>query len=512
MNIISFGGESKHYPSHMLTGTLAAFVVGSDYTYLNIHNTKDNQIVASEFDDLSFMSDKNGMIKNVDWEYLKGVDFGHTFNPNQDFPYRKVRIPYERTPDGIRYRSRAPICSFENLLKKNSPDAKFILNIDPIIDSRLESDLIDLIETHDQSSYIILTSAKEKIKNLEQVSSSKIEGIGIHLNTENNLTDLSEFINKSLYVFGEVKQMNSSFENFKIAINFDDNEALTTNCWGGFTRSVLEYKLNQNDAKIYFGEEFKGNTIRHDYWLSGISCGFELPSRLLADAEKGTRLAEDTRASFDAKLYVKDGLHIDIEEGDQYASAGVVAKFPVRGEFSVEVSFSYSNPERATMMAIGFRNTSVFPTHAGRFDDNGNVNNPRWNTEHPVFDTHGSPPFVLIEHEENDGNRMTNNKEGSGFYKWYNNFYHPNVGNGSINDLRFKLVRKGKFFCSYYKDNDNPNWVGVGAVENESLNDEVYLCLGAKHYPKRGAPNPLPKNHVIFKDVKIFKYEFKKNI
>src|SRR5262249_54707333 len=157
------------------------------------------------------------------------------------------------------------------------------------------------------------------------------------------------------------------------------------------------------------------------------------------DPNNQRRLVADLRESFDTKLYVKHGIRIDIAEGWQYASAGVISRFPLRGDFAVEVDWTFSNPQRATQMALGLRNSDIFVTHRAPFE-NGEVKKTdksnwvdMWEIEHQVFDTHGSPPFVMIEHEEKDGNRLCINRVHSGFFRWYNNFYYPNIGDGSVN-------------------------------------------------------------------------------
>ena len=51
----------------------------------------------------------------------------------------------------------------------------------------------------------------------------------------------------------------------------------------------------------------------------------------------------------------------------------------------------------------------------------------------------------------------------------------------------------------FYENNDD--WIGVGTLENASLNNRVYLRLAAKHYPKGGAPVPLRSLNVSYNNL-----------
>jgi hypothetical protein len=506
MNIISNGGERGNFPSHILPGVMAAYVQGADYIKLKIQSCKDNQIVAFENDDLEESTDGKGMIQDFTWAEIRTLDAGFKFKKGADLPWKKIREPYEFDVD--RKNARATIPSLENILKQMPADSKYILEIcfdNDQLSPKLKV-LNSLLSNHDQKNFILLFNKESEIIESRNIFKGNltVDKIGLVISsTETNFTSKPDI----LYF----KNTPPQYPPGDYIIETESVVIKDEKAWGICHSSLLQ--LNESSYnRIYFEEKFSGKSLNREFWYSGISSGFEQHARYLFDAANQRRLVTDSRKEFDTRLFVDDGLIIDIKEGYQYASAGVISRIPLKGNFAIEVDWTFLNPQRATQMAVGFRNSDIFSTHQAPFNKNGEVVKTKdsdwvdmWEVEHQFFDTHGGPPFVMIEHEEKDGNRLCSNRVNSGFFRWYNNFYFPNVGDGSANEGTFRLQRHGKLFSAYYKDKHNQDWVGISAVENESMNESLYLTLGAKHYPKREAPGILPSNHVTYKNVKIYK-------
>lgn len=504
MKIISDGGEKKHFPSHILAGIMASYIQGADYIKLKIHSTKDNQIVAYEGDALEESTDGMGKIQDLNWSEIRMLDAGYKFKIGDDLPWKKIREPYEFDVD--RKTARATIPSLENILKQMPIDSKFIFEVcfdKKVFTSKLEI-LNSLICDHDQENYILLFQNNFEIIEARKIFDRSNSVIKIGLITSSAALD-ADIVADIVYFKNSLptNYIGDFIVESKIPISNDK-------AWGICYPSLL----NLNKPKfnrLYFEDNFVGKSLNREFWYSGISSGFEQHTRYLFDAANQRRLITDSRMEFDTRLYVDDALIIDIKEGHQYASAGVISRFPLKGDFVIEVDWTFANPERATQMAVGLRNSDIFSTHQAPFNKNGEVKKDNdsvwamWEVEHQFFDTHGGPPFVMIEHEEKDGNRLCSNRVNSGFFRWYNNFYFPNVGNGNTNAGKFRLQRKGKLFTAYYKDEHNSEWVGISSVENESMNESLYITLGAKHYPKREAPGILPANIVTYKNLKIYK-------
>ncbi|GJM15549.1 MAG: hypothetical protein DHS20C13_08760 [Thermodesulfobacteriota bacterium] len=512
INLIAYGGDSQHFPDHSLDGCIAAYVNGSNSLLISVFFTTDNVCVVSPSDDLSEISNINVLISESSWLDITDVDIGDKFSPGNDKPWKQVREPYERVPE--RGRLKAPLINLSKLLHHLPVGMNIIFDLHE--DQRLDEHVKNIIEEVNKSD---INSAEILLPNLDSLSRI----IKVFPNINCIVFGLTNKENKKLSVLLEddrlelAKSIFTSLDSVDVNVNksriyalcnsIDDLEVAIEDdrISGSVTSSVLEaFDLIYGRRNI-FTELFSGNSLDSNNWISGISSGFEMPTRMLWKKESDERLAKDTRKNFDTKLTVNNGLVFDIKEGDQYASAGVISKFPVRNDFFCELDWKYQNPTRATMMLLGITNTDVFRSHQPEYDNEGGVENPRWRDEHQIFDTHGNPPFVSMEHEENDGTRIICNRVDTGFYRWFNNFYNPNVGDGRTTEGSFRLMRRNSYYCSYYKDEHNPNWVGVGYVENESMNNSVYMRLGAKHYPKSGVKYPLPSNYVVFNNLKIYK-------
>jgi hypothetical protein len=368
--------------------------------------------------------------------------------------------------------------------------------------------IVALIEGHDPREVALITSAREDVPLLRQ---RRRHGILVGFaaapgESPSAVLDDPNVAGVDL-VFCDADVVDGPIPGVRVIARFALGEDIPAyGPWfAAETSDVLLAADTLRGCRLYFADDFSGSQLDGSTWMSGISGGFETPTRTLFDAETRRRLVGDSRAIFDTRLRQQDGLVIDIRPGYQYASAGIVSRFPIGGDAWVEVDWEFGNPERATMMLLGFVNTDAFSSHRPPYGPEGEVVEPRWDREHQLFDTHGNPPFVSIEREENDGIRIMCNRSDSNLYRWYNNFYQPNVGNGLATRGSMRLQRRGRYFCAYYKDEANLRWTGVGALENVSINERAYVRMGAKHYPKENAPDPLPANLAVFRHLRIFR-------
>jgi hypothetical protein len=183
-----------------------------------------------------------------------------------------------------------------------------------------------------------------------------------------------------------------------------------------------------------------------------------------------------------------------------YYSGGGVGLVPgVRGNFIAEMGYRLAKPlTQATTLEMAAVNVDPPkhredpPQEAGDSD--------------PFFDPHGAPPYVGVEHDEDDGYRINWNL-GS---QYDNNQYGPPVGNGSKPKAgRLRLERRGPYFSAYYKnDVDAPDWICVGVVRNDSMNPLVHLRMVGKRWRQArtdGEPGyfPIVSHHMTFTDVRI---------
>ncbi len=169
-----------------------------------------------------------------------------------------------------------------------------------------------------------------------------------------------------------------------------------------------------------------------------------------------------------------------------YSGGGFGVVLPVRGNFAAEVDYEVAEP-MAQAMTLEMAAVNVDPgAHRRPWNDDGSPRLPRsFRDKDSFYDPHGAPPYVGVEHDEDDGYRINWNLG----HDYDNNQYGLPVGDGvSPRAGRLRLERRGAYFSAYYRnDVDALEWVCVGAVRNESLNPGVYLRCAAKRWRQERA-------------------------
>ena len=239
-------------------------------------------------------------------------------------------------------------------------------------------------------------------------------------------------------------------------------------CVHGFAVSaVLELHELMQPRGLVASDDFPGTEVNHDLWVTGYS-----------------------RPNEDARLWVDDGLHIQIE-GENYSGAAAFSAFSIHGPFDARMHFEVANPHQGTTFEL-----AALHVDAG------------YRPRNLTFDVHGVPPYASSERDEDDGFRIGWNNgpaltkfvssdpekpyktvpESSNLY----NEYGRDVGYAKKDspEGQVRLTRHGYVYNSYYKDKFNPAWVLSGAVAVPALAEAVFLRLGAKHWPKKGGPSP----------------------
>lgn len=262
-------------------------------------------------------------------------------------------------------------------------------------------------------------------------------------------------------------------------------------------------------------------------WLDGIICravhetldALHPPCEVLADDFRGKNVDKTvwelgySKENEDTKVFQDDGLVIKIKKGGAYSGGAALTTFSVHGDFDARIAYRVTNPTQGT----------TFELAAIQVD-------PGYRETNLTFDVHGAPPYASSERDENDGfrigwnngpaltkfapTRLTMKKSGSDYVvsrardeaqssNLYNE-YSRDVGYAKKDspEGEFRLVRTGSIFNAYYKDRYNPAWVLSGSALVPTLAEDVFLRLGAKHWPKGGITPPA--NTITFKCFALF--------
>lgn len=199
-------------------------------------------------------------------------------------------------------------------------------------------------------------------------------------------------------------------------------------------------------------------------------------------------VAGHLNGSAEVRLQVHDGLRFVFAEGRQYASAGVVTREELKGDFEAEVRFEVANPAPGTTFELAALTVAPPP-------DSGLP--PETFTEaHRFFNVHGAPPYVSSEFDEDDGWRIgwnTGHLQGGWVDgQWVadnrDNRYGKSIdrpaGRPAAGWLR--LARTGgSLWTTAGRPDVNAPWKESGRLDNGFLSGPVRLRLVAKHWVKR---------------------------
>jgi hypothetical protein len=244
-------------------------------------------------------------------------------------------------------------------------------------------------------------------------------------------------------------------------------------------------------------------------------------------------------------IYADNGIHIDIKSFDKplslpsigepihdalndltekswdalknwpfYSGGGAGFVPGIEGDFSVEVDVESAIAAQATMAEIAVVNVDPPANYNAwrRASPDKFVPNLPTSFRHKFsfFDPHGAPPFVGMEHDEDDGWRINWNLGTD----YDGNRYGKSVGDGKILSGRIRLDRRGSFFAAYYRPTHKKgarDWICVGVARNDSLNHKVFLRLAGKRWRQENPAKPdewMPviPNHFVFRQLTLKRF------
>lgn len=198
----------------------------------------------------------------------------------------------------------------------------------------------------------------------------------------------------------------------------------------------------------------------------------------------GGRLNDSNEVSF----WVQQGLHWRFTEGNAYASAGVITRDPLSGDFEAELRFEVSNPVPGTTFELAAIQVSPPPETE--------LTPVAFSPAHRVFNVHGAPPYVSSEFDEDDGWRIGwNLGSRQGGWNQQGSWQADNTDNRYGNDVEgphaglttgwLRLSRQGgtNWTASGRRVDDGP-WFPTGGKQTGLLDGPVHLRIAAKHWVK----------------------------
>lgn len=254
-----------------------------------------------------------------------------------------------------------------------------------------------------------------------------------------------------------------------------------------------------NRARFALGYA-KANPYAHVTWNDGVHVDIAP-----YDGDFPTRPADPVARRLEQLRW--DVINIG-KEWPFYSGGGLGTKLGVSGDFAAEVTYAVARVGQATTLEM-----AVVNVDPGSHRDTPPVT---FRDKDSFFDPHGAPPFVGVEHDEDDGFRINWNLGA----EYDSNQYGGPVGDGvAPRGATLRLERRGAFFAAYYRrpvDAEGGampprDWVCVGVSCNESLNAKVFLrCVGKRWRQEKSddpsAYEPVIPNRFSFRDLSITRF------
>lgn len=478
IKIIANGGNCLSLPDHTMEAFWAGFSSGCDGLYTVIHQSCDGVLLLSRENNLSINTDGKGLITELNYDEIESFDAASFFLKEKNYPWKRN--------DSKGYLVQIP--SLEELLFYVPRGLNLYVELanesyNKFGDTYLQNVVSSFERTPVPVNTEFITNNFEVLEKLRNKFNITNLAFKITKEPENDLwirleKKLLEKVIIDEHFFNGFFNRFYDNHNDKIRLaligNYNSNEEIIDSLlekYKSIDELILpDYDLffNKNKKCSYeISEKFEGKIVNNKRWKFGYARIDNIETQVFQD----------------------DGFHIEIKEGLQYSGGSAVSVFPIRGNFTITVGFTITNPQTAGTMELAVINTYAnrsceFVKKADRQDDS--------------FDVHSAPPFVCVENDEADGFRVMNNLCST----TYTNRYNRDVGEGKCLNGHFRLDRVGPYFTGYYKDKTLSDWVGCGSIINESLNDLVFIRMGAKHWEKGN--KPYPANHITFKDLKVY--------
>jgi len=518
--LFGINGDGWSTPASTLNACWSALGAGASGLALTMFGTRDGVVVCAPANDLRDYCDQAVAVSALTVAELRLLDAGYRFRSTElDAQGQPTGKRGEDTPwrargaddTGLKARAAVYFPELREVLELFGRRTEIILMLPAShrdVTESLIDELLSLLSRFGLLERVILCGEAVQLQAIHdrhararllldmrsnESSYSAIESIspmGVLMNVEQlgHTPKLQVHNHLSLYLASATMPYVPSPTALAILRQLDGHVA------GYLSHSVLPCADLLRGRALVFHEDFAGAAFNTRYWSAGYS-----------------------HINTETSIYIRDGLHIDICQGQTYSGAAAILTLPIEGDFDAQVTFEVSHPHQATtfeMAAIGIDPGYHHP-------DLSKPLNTR--TVNLTFDVHGAPPYASSERDQDDGFRCGWNNSFN-FAKFGDphgtekdadwiassanmyNKYGRDVGNGGSDNPRgrLRLVRSGAVFNSYYRDQPNHEWVCSGSMLVSTLPPNAFVRLAAKHWGK--LKEDVPANAVTFSDFSLYQY------
>jgi hypothetical protein len=548
MKIAAHRGNQLHAPENSILSMISAYTSGASVLEFDVQLTKDNQLVVSHDGTVNRLTGDTGddiFIKDLTLKELRwgNYDFGETFNPN------KV--------DGFQYyrtKKRIQIERLQDLLDQLPADIEKLIELkhDSSLTDEMRKTLVGLfatviIQKSLQQQVVVYSKDKLSLRLLKEhipgirtavfdweLSTTEQLQLLIDEKADGIITDVNSVLDNETTLTDFGKDLQKVYTDNKLSLGailypFRKPGVITEKEFATLRSSNFVWSVS-TDSMI--GTYANGQSTDFSKWL------YPQYDWLPQTPFTGKTVDRDWFAFGYAKsnkycnIHQQDGVHIELKKYDGflplpddpdkvtkrlnklelrvmyaekswpfYSGGGVGVIKPIEGDFIATVDYEMINP-MSQAQTLEMAVTNVDPA-AHRDKPPASFRDID-----AFYDPHGCPPYVGVEHDENDGYRINWNL-GSDYD---NNQYGSPVGDGNTPKAgTLRLERRGNYFSAYYKNSvDAPYWICVGVVKNATLNDRIFLRCVAKRWLQEKEDDPsayyaVEANTFSFKNLQITK-------
>ncbi len=518
MKIAAHRGTRLHAPENSRLAFLSAYVAGADVLELDLQLTKDGHLVLSHDGTTDRVTGQPGRIIDLTLAELGEMDWSETFkprdSPNFTFftdPKRKLApltfpVLLDWLPDDVELLVELKHDSSEQTGRRDEFVQKAVAALQSFgVEHRTvlyskDPDVLKQVRVLAPGLRLAAFDyAKTPDEQLALLKTTKADGLVTQIE---NVVDAAGV----LTAFG--KKLEAYCKTQKLAVGavlypgrkpgiFTETEYRVLSklpfVWSISTDSVPDVQHLWRRGVRIVDTPFAGETVNREQFALGYAKanGFGLVYQkdgIHLDIASYPAFPTPPTDPLDIRLSaIENKLTYTVKDWPYYSGGGVGVVNGIRGDFSAETTYTVERVGQATTLEMAVLNVDP-GAHVGKRPTS-------FRDKDSFYDPHGAPPYVGVEHDEDDGFRINWNL-GS---EYDNNQYGRPVGDGATpRGARLRLDRRGPFFAAYYRnaiDNQGNaigphDWVCVGVTRNDSLNPVVYLRCVAKRWRQEDPANP----------------------
>jgi glycerophosphoryl diester phosphodiesterase len=538
MRIAAHRGACLHSPENSIAALISGYTGGADVLEIGLQLTRDGHLVLSHEATTDALTGVSGTIAEKTLAQLRELDFSRRFQPRNSPNFRYYVPPPQKRGENLDAR-RLAIETFPAALEVFPEQVELLIELGDVsaAGANRRDELVrktaDALSSRGVMERCVVTSldagALRALRGIlpairivtcdDSLPHERQVELMASMSADGLVADVEDLVeNGALTAFA--KAVKKAFEEKRLRVGavarpprgtgvFTEPQwrALRDKAfvWSLGTDSLIDVSFTRRSV-VLTDERFAGRRVDRERF----ALGYAKANRFCTvTQDDGIHVRIDPYPEIpspadpmEQRLQAIEERLTEVARGWPFYSGGGVGYVPgIRGDFAAEVDYTVQNVTQATTLEMAVVNV----------DPGAHQSHPpvSFRNKDSFYDPHGAPPFVGVEHDEDDGYRINWNL-GS---EYDSNQYGRPVGDGKTpRGGRLRLERRGSYFSGYYRNTiDAIDWVCCGVARNDSLNRVVYLrCVGKRwRQESESDPSvfvPIVPNHFVFRNLRIERF------